>query len=158
MTPTQTQIEAALDRALYSLCCDSYEEQQKVAAELKARNLTADEESKVMGALRLSGVPIAAEVGDNRIRCLITGHLFGTDTWMVGRPCGCGVCQEMLRMQAATIEQCVQVVKSIDLSTTYPELIPTNETVRQKIIAELEKQITFDGDVDAAANKFWATG
>jgi hypothetical protein len=64
----------------------------------------------------------------------------------------------MLRMQAATIEQCVQVVKSIDLSTTYPELIPTNETVRQKIIAELEKQITFDGDVDAAANKFWATG
>jgi hypothetical protein len=34
-SPTQAQVEAALDEALYSLCCDDYETQQEVAARLK---------------------------------------------------------------------------------------------------------------------------
>lgn len=30
-------------------------------------------------------------------RCLVTGNLCGTDTWMVGRECQCTACQEWIR-------------------------------------------------------------
>jgi hypothetical protein len=31
------------------------------------------------------------------LRCLITNNPVGTDTWMVGRPCQCQNCREMLK-------------------------------------------------------------
>jgi len=33
-------------------------------------------------------------------RCIVTGNLFGTDTWMVGSSCPCATCQRMLKEAA----------------------------------------------------------
>jgi hypothetical protein len=37
-------------------------------------------------------VPTIRYWGERDLRCLVTGHICGTDTWMVGGGCECEAC------------------------------------------------------------------